>query len=320
MIARWTSLVAVGLAVVAGLLGGCGGEEPKKAAAGPEPKAGAAPVKPAVPADDKASWPKTLNVSAIPDIKNRDLFLTTYTAFTDRLTKELGVEVKFVPVTDYAATVDGLAGGRLDLVWYGAYTSIQAIHASKGNCERLVCREEDRKFKSVFVAAPDSGIRTLTDLKGKTFSFGSESSTSGHIMPRRFLFEAGIVPEKDFAKFSFSGAHDATAKAVESGAVQAGALNYLVWDSMTKDRKVDAAKVAVFHTTPEYTDYCWCARKDLPAGLREKLKSFFLGLDPTKPDDKKLLDLQKATKFVAAQDEWWKACEDWATASGFLKD
>src|SRR5262245_28826684 len=97
--------------------------------------------------DDKAGWPKTLNVSAIPDIKNRDQFLTTYTAFTERLAKELGVEVKFVPVADYPATVDGLAGGRLDLVWYGGVTSVQAVKQSKGNCERLVTRKDEPHFK-----------------------------------------------------------------------------------------------------------------------------------------------------------------------------
>jgi phosphonate transport system substrate-binding protein len=297
---RFAALAALGFAAAATLF----------AAAGPR----------AAAEDDKASWPKTLQVSAIPDIKNRDLFLTTYTAFTDRLSKELGIEVKFVPVTDYPATVDGLAGGRLDLVWYGGVTSVQAVRQSKGNCERIVTRKDEPHFKSVFIAAPDAGIKSLADLKGKTFSFGSESSTSGHIMPRYFMIKAGLDPMKDLAKISFAGAHDATVKAVESGAVQAGALNHLVWEAMTKDKKYDATKVAAFWTTPEYIDYCWCVRKDLPAGLRKALKDFFLGLDPAKPDDKKLLDLQKTTKYIEAKDEWWTTIEDAAKALGMLKD
>lgn len=139
-------------------------------------------------------------------------------------------------------------------------------------------------------------------------------------MPRKFLMDAGIDPAKDLAKISFSGAHDATAKAVEAGTVQAGALNYLTWEQMTKDKKVDPAKVAVFWTTPEYVDYCWCARKDLPAGLRKALREFFVGLDSKKPDDKTLLDLQNASKYVEAKDEWWKGIEDAAKAAGMLKD
>jgi phosphonate transport system substrate-binding protein len=306
-----------GFAVVAlAALAACSKSAPESGAALPAAKGPA----PAAPADDKSSWPKTLNVSAIPDIKNRDELLTTFGAFTTRLTKELGIEVKFEPVTDYPATVDGFAAGRLDLVWYGAVTSVQASKQSKGNLERLVCRAEDKNFTSVFVAAPDSGIKTLADLKGKTFSFGSMASTSGHVMPRYFMLMAGVDAAKDLAKFSFSGAHDATVKAVESGAVQAGALNYLVWNSMTAKKSYDPAKVALFLTSPDFTDYCWCARKDLPASLRKAIKDMFLGLDASKPDDKKLLDLQKATKYIACDDAWWKVAEDAAKALGMLKD
>jgi phosphonate transport system substrate-binding protein len=335
---RKSCLAATLLASAALVICACSDESKKSAAPAAKPGPSEphekteppAPTKPptadatgsgtAADAGDRASWPKTLNVSAIPDIKNRDEFLTMYTAFTDRLTKELGVEVTFVPVTDYPATVDGLAAKRLDVVWYGGYTSVQAARASKGNLERLVCREEDRHFKSVFVAAPESGITSLEALKGKTFSFGSESSTSGHLMPRKFLLDAGLDPAKDFAKTSFSGAHDATVKAVEAGTVQAGALNYIVWNQMTEGKKYDPAKVAVFWTTPEYVDYCWCARKDLPAGLRAAIKRFFTSLDPAKPEDKKLLNLQKATKFVEAQDEWWKGIEEAAQSANMLKD
>jgi phosphonate transport system substrate-binding protein len=131
---------------------------------------------------------------------------------------------------------------------------------------------------------------------------------------------AGVDAEKDLAKFSFSGAHDATVKAVESGAVQAGALNYIVWNSMTAKKSYDPAKVALFLTSPEYTDYCWCARKDLPQSLRKAIKDFFLGLDPAKPEDKKLIDLQKGTKYIACEDAWWKTAEDAAKALGMLKD
>ncbi|MCE9636059.1 MAG: putative selenate ABC transporter substrate-binding protein [Planctomycetes bacterium] len=287
---------------------------------GAAPKAPDAPKAPEAPKDDRASWPKVLNVSAIPDIKNRDEFLTTYAPFVERLKTKLGIDVKFDPVTEYTATVDKLASGGLDLVWYGGYTSVQAARASKGNMERLVCRAEDLKFKSVFVAAPGSGIKTLADLKGKTFSFGSESSTSGHLMPRSFLLAAGMDPKTALGKVSFSGGHDATVKAVEAGTVEAGALNYLVWDKMTAEKKYDPAKVAVFWTTPEYVDYCWCTRKDLPAGLRKAMKDLFLGLDAKNPEDAALLAKQKATKYVECNDAMWKGIEDAAKSAGMLKD
>lgn len=315
--------------IAAALAAAACGEKPAGGGHEAAPKADApkAPEAPEAPKDDRASWPKVLNVSAIPDIKNRDEFLTTYAPFVERLKTKLGIDVKFDPVTEYTATVDKLASGGLDLVWYGGYTSVQAARASKGNMERLVCRAEDLKFKSVFVAAPGSGIKTLADLKGKTFSFGSESSTSGHLMPRSFLLQAGMDlsnpprnPEKALGRISYSGGHDATVKAVEAGTVEAGALNYLVWDKMTAEKKYDPAKVAVFWTTPEYVDYCWCTRKDLPAGLRKAMKDIFLGLDAKNPEDAALLAKQKATKYVECDDAMWKGIEDAAKSAGMLKD
>lgn len=270
-------------------------------------------------AQDRAGWPKTLRVSAIPDV-NQNQLLVTYQPFADYLAKRLGIAVEFTPVTDYAATVDGLASKRLELVWYGGYTSVQAVRATGGNAERLAMRVEDKKFKSVFVTHPGSGVKSLADLKGKTFSFGSQSSTSGHLMPRYFLKQSGIDPEKDFAKLNFSGAHDATAKAVEGGVVDAGALNFLTWAKMVEEAKVDTTKVRVFWTTPEYVDYCWVARKDLPASLREAIREAFLSLDPANPADKALLDLHKASRYVAAADADWKGIEDAARAAGMLQD
>jgi phosphonate transport system substrate-binding protein len=143
-------------------------------------------------------------------------------------------------VIDYAATVEGLAAKKLDLVWYGGFTSVQAVRRTEGKATRVVMREEDAVFKSVFITRPDTGITKLGDLKGKTFSFGSVSSTSGHLMPRYFLLKNGINPDRDFAqKLAFSGAHDATALWVEGGKVDAGALNFLVWEKLVKHGKVE---------------------------------------------------------------------------------
>ena len=113
-----------------------------------------------------------------------------------------------------------------------------------------------------FITASDD-IKTFADLKGKRFAFGSPSSTSGHLMPRFFLGEAGISPDTDFANVAFSGAHDATAAFVAAGKVDAGALNASVWDKLVAQGKVDTAKVHVFATTPPYFDYNWTVRGDL---------------------------------------------------------
>ncbi|MBI4607778.1 MAG: putative selenate ABC transporter substrate-binding protein [Candidatus Rokubacteria bacterium] len=262
--------------------------------------------------------PSVLRVSAIPD-ENPNELMRIYTPFAEYLAKELGMKVRFTPVGDYAATVEGLAARKLDLVWYGGFTSVQAVRRTDGTARRLVLRQEDAEFKSVFVARPGSGIKGLRDLKGKTFSFGSVGSTSGHLMPRYFLLQAGINPEKDLKQVAYSGAHDATALWVESGKVEAGALNFLVWDKLVQQKKVDFAKVNVFYTTPPYADYVWTARGDLDAGLQERITAAFLKLDYTKPEDRRLLDLHRTKKYIKANDAEWKGVEEAAVAAGLLK-
>jgi phosphonate transport system substrate-binding protein len=263
--------------------------------------------------------PEVLKVSAIPD-ENPNELLRIYTPFAEYLGTELGIKVQFVPVVDYAATVEGLAAKKLDLVWYGGFTSVQAVKRTQGQATRLAMRKEDAEFKSVFVARKDGPIKSLADLKGKTFAFGSVSSTSGHLMPRYFLLKNGLNPERDFGqKPAFSGAHDATALWVESGKVDAGALNFLVWEKLVETKKVDPNKVAVFWTTPPYVDYVWTARADLDPGLRERIAQAFLKLKYDNPEHRRLLDLHRTTGYIKAQDEDWKSIEEAAIAAGLLK-
>lgn len=267
----------------------------------------------------RAEVPKVLRVSAIPDENPQEL-LRIYEPFAAYLSTELGIPVKFVPVIDYAATVEGLAANKLDLVWYGGFTSVQAVRRTEGTATRLVMRKEDAEFKSVFITRPDTGITKLSDLKGKTFSFGSVSSTSGHLMPRYFLLKNGINPDNDFAqKPAFSGAHDATALWVEGGKVDAGALNFLVWEKLVNNRKVETDKVNVFWTTPPYVDYVWTARGELDQGLRDRITSAFLKLKYDDPDHKKLLDLHRTQGYIPAKDEDWQGIEEAAKAAGLLK-
>jgi phosphonate transport system substrate-binding protein len=272
----------------------------------------------ALPGPSTADVAEVLRVSAIPDENPAEL-LRIYTPFAEYLSKELRVKVQFTPVIDYAATVEGLAAKKLDLVWYGGFTSVQAVRRTNGTAKRLVLRQEDAEFKSVFLARPGSGLKSLQDLKGKTFTFGSVGSTSGHLMPRYFLLQAGVNPQRDMKQVAYSGAHDATALWVETGKVEAGALNFLVWDKLVEQKKVDLAKVNVFYTTPPYVDYVWTARGDLDKGLQERIVSAFLKLDHSNPEHRRLLDLHRTKKYIRANDADWKGIEDAAIAAGLLK-
>jgi len=257
-----------------------------------------------------------LKVSAIPDEAPTEL-QRKFAPLGKYLEKETGMKVEFVPVTDYAAVVEALASRRLDMAWLGGFTFVQTKLRTNGTAIPIVQRQEDAAFTSRFVTAqPD--IKSLADLKGKTFAFGSPSSTSGHLMPRYFLLQAGIDPERDFKRIAFSGAHDATAAFVESGRVDAGVLNASVWDKLVEQKKVDLSKVRVFATTPPYFDYNWTVRGDLDPALVKKLTNAFLALDPDNREHKEILALQRATKFVPPKAENYVGIESAARSAGLL--
>ncbi|TWI69964.1 phosphonate transport system substrate-binding protein [Pseudoduganella lurida] len=260
---------------------------------------------------------QVLRVSAIPDEAPTEL-QRKFKPLGEYLAKKTGLKVEFTPVTDYAASVEGLINNKLDMVWFGGFTFVQANDRSKGKVVPLVQRVEDEKFRSVFITTSPT-IKTLADLKGKTLSFGSESSTSGHLMPRSFLLQAKIDPDSDLKRIAFSGAHDATVAAVSGGKVDAGALNISVWEKLVSEKKVDTSKVRVFYTTPAYYDYNWTVRTDMPADLKKKITDAFLTLDPNTPEGKEILDLQRATRFIPTKASNYTAIEAAAQNAGLLK-
>lgn len=228
------------------------------------------------------------------------------------------MKVEFVPVSDYPAVVEALATDRLDMAWLGGFTFVQ-VHLKSPTATPLVQREQDAEFTSKFITA-NPQIKSLADLKGKTFAFGSISSTSGSLMPRYFMLkDNNIKPETYFSRVAYSGAHDATAAWVQAGKVDAGVLNASVWDKLVASGKVDTNKVKVFATTPSYYDYNWTVRGSLDPALKEKIKQAFLDLDPAKPADKAILDLQAASRFIATSPDNYKGIEEAARAAELLK-
>ncbi|MGE7992956.1 putative selenate ABC transporter substrate-binding protein [Pseudomonas sp. NPDC089554] len=260
---------------------------------------------------------ETLRVSAIPDEAPTEL-LRKFKPLGEYLEQRLGMKVQFVPVADYPAVVEALASDRLDLAWLGGFTFVQ-VHLKDPAATPLVQREQDAQFTSKFITA-NPEVKSLADLKGKSFAFGSISSTSGSLMPRYFMLkEDNIKPEDYFGRVAYSGAHDATVAWVQAGKVDAGVLNASVWQKLVDAGKVDTSKVKVFATTPTYYDYNWTVRGKLDPALKDKIKQAFLDLDPAKPEHKAILDLQAASRFIETKPENYQGTEQAAREAGLLK-
>ena len=260
---------------------------------------------------------QVLRVTTIPEEAATEQ-IRKFTPLASYLEKALGMKVEFTPVNDYPAAVEALVNKKVDVVWFGGFTHVQANIRSGGKIVPLAQREEDTKFQSVFIAKTDSGIKTLADMKGKQVSFGSQSSTSGHLMPRSFLLAANINPEKDFRRIAYSGAHDATIASVVSGKVDAAALDITVWKKFVSENKVDTKAVDVFYTTPGYFNYNWSVHADMPKAQQDKVKAALLALNPANPEHAEILRLNRATRYIETKPENYKGLEAAARSAGLL--
>jgi phosphonate transport system substrate-binding protein len=235
------------------------------------------------------------------------------------LERQLGMKVEFTPVNDYPAAVEALVNSQVDMVWFGGFTHVQAQIRSGGKIIPIAQREEDTQFRSVFIAQKSAGFKQLADLKGKQVSFGSQSSTSGHLMPRTFLLQAGIEPERDFRRIAYSGAHDATIASVVSGRVDAAALDITVWRKFVAEKRVDTSKVDVFYTTPTYVNYNWSVHASMPAELRERVTKALLDLRMDTPEGKEILTLNRASRYIPTKAENYKGLETAGRSAGLIK-
>lgn len=246
--------------------------------------------------------PAAIRIGMIPDAGATQVSIEQKAPLRAYLERALGRSVQLIIPTNYNATAEGLGNGSLDIAYLGGLTFVKA-HERYGAVP-LVQRETDREFHALFITHANSPIKSLTDLKDKSFAFGDINSTSGHLMPYRAMLKVGIDADKDI-KFRYTGSHAATIKAVEFGAVDAGACDETVFRQMTKDGKADGGKLRVFYTTEPFVDYVWAARSDLDAPTQEAVVKAFVSLRPGKDDE--ILTILRGEKFVAADNAEYDA-------------
>jgi len=255
----------------------------------------------APPAGNTTTQP--LVISAIPD-QDPDKLQRLYGLVATYLSNQLGVPVQYKPVTDYTASITGFKVGDLDLVWYGGLTGVQARLQVPG-AQAIAQRDIDDQFHSVFIANAASGITSVADLKGHTFTFGSNSSTSGFLMPAYYMLQSGVQLSALKGQPGYSGSHDKTIDLVQAGTFDAGALNQQVWQSRVAAGTVDTTTVKLIWTTPAFHDYHWVVNPQVEqrygAGFIAKIQQALFSLDASKPDQKPILDLFGAKKFVPTQ-------------------
>ena len=260
-----------------------------------------------------------LKLGAIPD-QNQEILNRRFNLLSNYLSKELNIKVKYVPVVNYLGAVTAFRTNDLDLVWFGGLTGIQARLQKPGSII-IAQRNIDKEFKSVFIANKKlklksaKNINDLKKLKNTRFTFGSENSTSGRLMPEYYLNLAGLkVSDFKGKRVGFSGSHDATIALVNSGSFDAGALNKIVLENNLIKKPKRTKNIDIFFITPGYANYHWLAQPDLDRkfgkGFTDKIKSAFFNLNKNNQSEKEILEMFGAEKFINPNINEYKKLEN----------
>ena len=263
----------------------------------------------------------TFVFTAIP-AQDETRLVERFTRVAEYLQKKLGVPVKYLPVKSYPAAVTAFTNNQVQLAWFGGFTGVQARARVPGS-EAIAQGAEDVKFKSYIIANTKTGLKKSADfpkaIKGKTFTFGSRSSTSGRLMPEFFIRKefAGMSPEEVFSRVGFSGDHSRTIQLVQSGAYETGVLDFTVWGLENKAGKVDPKKVIVIWESPTFPDYQWTVRGDVDKtfgpGFKKKLQDALIAID-----DPKILEQFARSKFIPAKNSDYAPIEQVGKATKLL--
>jgi len=255
-----------------------------------------------------ANSPKILRVGFVPS-EDAQQVIQNAQPIVDILQKQLGMEVQPFVATDYTGVVEALRVNKLDV----AFLTPASYVLAKSEANVRVVLKSERKGSPYYYAAiitrADSGIKSLEDLRGKTFAFGDPLSTSANVFPRKMFHEHGIDPVRDFKQILYSGGHDATVLAVLNGKVDAGATyanspdsQDTAWTRYLKTPENIKKIRAIAFSEPIPADNLVLSGS-LDEGIAKKVEEIFLTLSRDPQGKKMLRDLYQIDGFVPATDK-----------------
>ncbi len=261
--------------------------------------------------------PDTIRVAVLPDQAPANLRVR-HEPLLAYLGDTTGIEFELVIPADYSDLLRRFETGEVDLAWFGGLTFVNAER--QVNAVPLVLRDVDVQFTSCYLASASIAYSSIAAFEGDSFSFGPELSTSGHLMPRYFLLQQGVVPEEFFSSVRHASGHDHTALWVADGTVALGVANCVIVQSLFANGQLSNDEVRIIETTPPYSDYVWAAQQSMTESTRGVILDAFLALDATAPEHLDILRLQGANTYLPAGSDDFALVRAAAEQAGLLHE
>ncbi len=227
-----------------------------------------------------AEQKKVLKIGLIPTDDATEM-LREYQPIADYLSEKLGMGVEITVTNDYTAAIEAMRNKHIDMAWFGPFSYVLASEVA--GAEALVngIRRETglSTYKTVFITRADSGIKTLEDLKGRSFAFVDPASTSGYLIPLKILKENNIDANNDFSTTFFEGTHNAVELAVANEKVDAGADSDNSYNRMVKAGEIDPAVNIIIYESDPIPGSPIAVRGDLDPELKKKIRQALIQMD-----------------------------------------
>jgi len=221
---------------------------------------------------------KPLHLVLTPSQKPTDL-LAAGEEFGQALGRLVGVPVRVTVASDYAAVIEALRNRTADLAFVHPVGYVLANREAKATIVARNLWHGKSAFTSRIFVRADSGLRRLEDLRGKTIAFVDPASSSGYIYPMVLLIQRGLVQNRDpktfFREVVFSGAHDASMRALQNGHVDAIASFDLAREQYLAD-PVERERVTWVAETEHIPEAGIAARAGLDPAMFARIRAALL--------------------------------------------
>lgn len=228
------------------------------------------------------------------------------------LQREIGVPVRPIFGTNYSVLVEAMRANQAQIGWFSALPAVQAIDRSNGEViARIVDPEGRDSYTSSLIVKKGSGI-TADDVArcGKRYDFGlgDAQSTSGTLAPMTYFFgPRNINPTECFATVR-SANHQANSFAVANGQVDVATSNSVNTIFLRRENPQIADQIEVIWESPPIPESGILLRRDLPAGLKARIREFFVnygqGAGPDADRQRRIMEGLNYSQFRAADDSY----------------
>ncbi|MGL5114804.1 MAG: phosphate/phosphite/phosphonate ABC transporter substrate-binding protein [Beijerinckiaceae bacterium] len=260
----------------------------------------------AVPAFAQGRDPSRLRVALLPD-ENAATIIQNAQPLKDYLEKTLAKPIDLQVTTDYSSMIEAMRFGRIEVAYFGPLSYVLAkSRAPEIEPFAVGVERGSPTYNGVLIATAGGPVKTVEDIKGKSFGFGDQASTSSHLIPRAFLAKRGLIAGKDYQAVHV-GTHDAVARAVQNGQLPAGGLSKAILDNLISRNTVDKTKIVEIGISDPIPNYPMVMQGNLTPALKDAIRKAFIEMK-----DEAVLKAFRVQGFAATDDKAYDVLRDTA--------